>query len=191
MSSRISKNTPIDANDLEHLIPNKEINSKLSLFFAEVENMISGSLWAKGQSDILNIKFCFDLHKAMFGRVWKWAGRVREVSTNIGCPWEQIIPNLENLFHDIQYWIEHKTYGWDEIAARFHHRLVSIHVFLDGNGRHAREMTDRLMKVNKQEPLTWGLELKLKKKKIQKKYIKAIRKADGKNFKDLINFIRS
>ena len=91
---------------------------------------------------ILTEKFIKDLHKKMYGDVWKWAGQFRLTDKNIGVNWTQIGIELKNLIDDIKYWIENKTFSPEEIAIRFKHRIVSIHCFPNGNGRHSRMMAD-------------------------------------------------
>ena len=61
------------------------------------------------------------------------------------------------LCEDVAVWIESGSYPPDEIAARFHHRLVAIHLFPNGNGRHARTMTDLLLVQRLGRPrFSWG-----------------------------------
>ena len=67
---------------------------------------------------------------------------------NIGADWRAIPVRLRDLTDDAKFWIENKTYALDEAAARFHHRLVSIHAFANGNGRHARLMADAVLRAN-------------------------------------------
>ena len=111
------------------------ITTQAELNALERENITEVTNWAEGRqhSDILNATFILDVHKRMLNRVWKWAGKQRTSNKNLGVFNENISNELANLLADVKYWIENKTYGWDEIGARFHHRLVSIHVFVNGN----------------------------------------------------------
>ena len=99
------------------------------------------------------------------------------------------------LFKDVKYWIENKTYCWDEIAARFHYHLVSIHIFSNGNGRHSRIMADLLLERNGQVSFTWGLKIDSipleVEGPIRKKYIQALKSADNRDFGPLLKFVRS
>ncbi|MGO7624621.1 Fic family protein, partial [Rhizobium ruizarguesonis] len=52
---------------------------------------------------------------------------------------------LASLLSDVGYWVEHEAFPSDEIAIRFHHRLVAINPFQNGNGRHARLAADLLI----------------------------------------------
>src|SRR5256885_956995 len=95
--------------------------------------------------EILSEKFLQDLHRRMLGDVWRWAGRFRTSPRNIGIDHWEISVALRMLLDDTKIWIDKKVYPPDEIAVRFHHRLVQIHAFPNGNGRHARLMADLLI----------------------------------------------
>ena len=138
--------TPLDPNELEGLIPDY-ITTPSELNQLESDNILDAASWAfhKQPADFLNVTFTRDLHRRMFNRVWKWAGKPRTSNKNIGVFKEKIVSALAILFGDTQDWLDHKTYPADEIAARFHHRLAGIHVFVNGNGRHARLMTEILL----------------------------------------------
>ena len=94
---------------------------------------------------VLTEKFVKNLHKRMYGDVWKWAGEFRRSEKNIGIAWTQIGIALRNLLDDTQYWIKNNTYAPEKIAITFKHRIVSIHCFPNGNGRHSRLMADIIM----------------------------------------------
>ena len=188
--------TPLDPNEIEGLIPDY-ITTQSELNILEQQNIIEGINWADRQKkpDVLSITFNYELHRRMFNQVWQWAGKPRTTDKNIGFHWQQIPTQLDSLFENTRYWIENKTYKWDELAIRFHHKLVSIHAFPNGNGRHARLMTDILLKSNDQKPFTWGenmysspIEVEGKTRKV---YISALKKADQNNFVDLIKFAKS
>lgn len=139
----------------------------------------------------MNVSFCLDLHKRMFSKVWKWAGKTRLTEKNIGVPCEQIFTKLKILFDDTQYWIQEETYEFDEIAARFHHRPVAIHAFPNGNGRHARLLTEVIQTVNGEVPFTWGSsDLYSSESEARKDYLAALRSADKGDFSALIKFVR-
>jgi Fic-DOC domain mobile mystery protein B len=141
---------------------------------------------------ILSEKFVKDLHKRMYGDVWKWAGAFRKSEKNIGISWTLIGIEIKNLLDDTTYWIKNNTYAPDEIAIRFKHRLVSIHCFPNGNGRHSRIMADILMEfVFKENPFTWHQSNMVKANEVRKEYITALKKADNGNVKPLIAFAKS
>lgn len=141
---------------------------------------------------ILTEKFVKDLHKKMYGDVWKWAGEFRKSDKNIGVQWSQIGLKLKDLLDDTYYWIENNTYDSEEIAIRFKHRLVSIHCFPNGNGRHSRLMADIIMElVFKDKIFTWHQSNMVKADEVRKKYINALRKADNRDIYPLIDFTKS
>ena len=188
--------TPLDPNEVDGLIPDY-ITTQGELNALERENILEASIWAHGRqhADVLNATFAFDLHKRMFSRVWKWAGTQRKSDKNIGVSWNQIPTELAQLWGDVKYWIENKTYGWDEIGARFHHRVVSAHVFVNGNGRHARMMTDILLNSAGQEAFSWGLKTSNDALEVEgplrEQYISALKKADQGDYDALLRFVRS
>src|SRR5690606_30733204 len=96
------------------------------------------------------------LHKRMFGDVWKWAGMYRRTARNIGIDAYRVPTEMAATFDDLRYWVENETYAPDEIAVRLHHRLVAIHPFPNGNGRHARLVADLLIERLGGEVFSWG-----------------------------------
>lgn len=185
--------TPLDPDESKGLIPSY-ISTQSELNEAEQENIIKGEIWADRQlkKNVLSEAFIKRLHTEMFKEVWRWAGKFRDSEKNIGVPPYKISTELHKLIKDSEYWIKNETYNWDELGARFHHRLVSIHCFSNGNGRHARSMTDLLLKVNGQKPFTWGAGLKDKQMVpgVRTEYIDALRAADEKYLEPLIKFVR-
>ncbi len=144
------------------------------------------------QERILTEKFIKDLHKKMYGDVWKWAGEFRKTDKNIGVKWTQIDIMLKDLLDDTRYWINNSTFPPDEIAIRFKHRLVAIHCFPNGNGRHSRMIADIFMEsIFKKEIFSWHQSNMVKEDKTRKKYITALRQADNGNIKPLIEFAKN
>lgn len=128
----------------------------------------------------------------MFGKVWRWAGTFRKSDKNIGGPWYQIGPRLHGLCEDTKLWIENRTMPPDEIAARFHHRLVQIHPFPNGNGRHARLLTELLLENVLGRPrFTWGGADLVNPGAARERYISALQAADNHDFQPLLVFARS
>ena len=131
----------------------------------------------------------------MFNQVWKWAGRARTSGKNIGIDWKLIATQVAQLLGDTQYQLDHKTFEIDEIAARFHHRLVQIHAFPNGNGRHARLMTDLFLETRDQAPFTWGMRTAQTPIEAEgarrQEYIRALRAADKNDFALLLAFVRT
>lgn len=189
--------TPLDPSELEGLIPDY-ITTQGELNELERANILDATQWAleRKHSDSLNATFAMDLHKRMLGRVWKWAGTQRTTNKNIGVSKELIAEHLARLFGDAHYWIENRTFEPDELGARFHHRLVWIHVFVNGNGRHARLFTDILLRSNEQEPFSWGMRAPQSgalevEGALRETYISALKKADQEDFTELIKFVRT
>jgi Fic-DOC domain mobile mystery protein B len=127
----------------------------------------------------------------MFDQTWKWAGLYRTTEKNIGVPHHQIREQLAILIGDVSYWIERSTYSADEIAIRFHHRLVLIHPFANGNGRHARLMADVLAKLQGRPEFTWNGADIIAQGNIRRGYIEALQAADRNDIQPLLTFARS
>lgn len=143
-------------------------------------------------NQILSEQFIRDLHKKMFSEVWKWAGSFRLSEKNIGVPWVRVGTELRQLLDDTKYWINNNTYQADEAAVRFKHRLVNIHCFPNGNGRHSRIMADIIIEtIFDREVFTWHYSNMVKADDVRLKYIAAIREGDQGNIKPLIEFARN
>ena len=181
--------TPLTEEEKQGLIP-ELVTSRKELNELEARGIFEAEKWllTSKQKDILSEKFIKLLHKKMFESVWKWAGKFRITERNIGVAPYAIGVELQKLFDDVQYWIAHKTYPTLEIAVRFHHRLVYIHPFPNGNGRHSRLIADLLMKRLEQTTLNWGEGSLVEISKLRKTYIDALHKADNGNYSSLIKF---
>jgi len=183
--------TPLDADEFASLIP-KHITTQGELNEWEQLNIEQGEAWARQQrKDILDEAFIRQLHQQMFGETWRWAGSFRKSNKNIGIDSQQISVKLHDLLNDTQYQIEHVTYPPDEIAARFHHRLVLIHPFPNGNGRHARMMADFLIQKLGQPRFTWGSKSITAENETRTRYISTLQAADGGDIQPLLAFVRS
>ena len=141
---------------------------------------------------ILDENFVLRLHLQMYGDVWKWAGKFRKSNKNIGCEFYKIGTELKYLLDDTRYWIKHKTYASHEIAIRFKHRIVTIHCFPNGNGRHSRLIADIMSdKIFKTGVYSWGNSILSKPDDLRKTYIKALKNADMGDISSLILFAQS
>lgn len=187
--------TPLDPDELLGLIPDY-ISTQGELNTLEQSNILEAKTWIFGRKpkNILTDTFMIDLHKRMFKDVWKWAGRYRTSDKSIGVHWQQISVQMNLLMRDAHYWIDNQVYSCDEIGARFHHKLVAIHAFPNGNGRHARLATEILLTANEQEIFTWGSKTYTENidqvSALRSEYITALREADQRKFKKLIEFVR-
>lgn len=188
--------TPLNLNEMAGLIPTY-ISTQGELNAVEQDNISRGESWAflRKRKNVLTEKFLRELHKKMFGLVWKWAGTYRNSNKSIGVEWFQIPAEIHKLLADVQYWITHETYPMDEIAARFHHRLVWIHPFPNGNGRWARTMADVLLYSLGHERFSWGAGLKegtlSEHGEARRRYIRSLGLADARNYDELLAFVRS
>jgi len=140
---------------------------------------------------ILTEDFIKNLHKRMFGDVWKWAGEFRNTNKNIGVDKYQIGIELKNLIDDGKYWVENNTFTGDEFAVRFSHRVVKIHLFPNGNGRHSRLLGDIITNHGFDKPVfTWGGKDLVHKGEARSLYLQVLREADIGNYNKLIEFAR-
>ena len=184
--------TPLTAEEKDGL-KLKWITLRSELNEAEARNIAQAQVWLMSNK---NKEFCSDtflreLHKKMFGDVWKWAGTYRNSERNIGVAPFQIPIKLMQLFDDVKFWIENKTYSNREIAVRLHHKLVQIHPFPNGNGRVSRLMADLVLEKLEGTKLYWGNTNLVNVSEIRSSYIAALRKADAGDYADLIEFTRS
>lgn len=186
--------TPLEPAEREGLLQSW-ITHRRDLNEAEQENIVEGAAWAhrrgRRPQDILSVDFALTLHKRMFGDVWKWAGTCRSTARNIGIDAYRIQTEMAALFDDARYWVENKTYPPDEIAVRLHHRLVAIHPFPNGNGRHARLMADLLIEALGGEPFSWGGGSLADVGELRTRYVEALRAADNHDMGPLLRFARS
>ena len=183
--------TPLTPDERKGLIPS-DITYRRELNKAEQENIARAQDWALSRRrDLLSEKFIKSLHGRMFGDVWQWAGNFRTSDRNIGTTYCQIPMTLRDLLADTKAWIEHSAYSSDEIAIRFHHRLVQIHPFPNGNGRHSRLMADLLIMQLGGERFTWGSANLQDPGEVRKRYIGALKAADDHNIGPLLAFARS
>lgn len=183
--------TPLTEEEREQLVPSY-ITVRAELNGAEQANILAAEQWAFARKrGVLDERFLTNLHKRMFGRVWRWAGTFRKSERNIGIDAYRIPVELHQLLDDCRFWIEHGTYEPDEIAARFHHRLVLIHPFPNGNGRHARMATDLLLVALDRPRFSWGRVNLVDPGKTRQRYVDALRDADNHDIGTLLEFVRS
>jgi len=187
--------TPLDEEEKEGL-KIKSITTQGELDEFEQLNIEKAVEWTIHNNlkleRILTEKFTKDLHKKMYGDVWKWAGEFRKSNKNIGLEWSQIGIELKQLLDDTKYWIDHNTFSSEEISIRFKHRIVAIHCFPNGNGRHSRMMADIIMEyVFGKGIFSWHKSNMVKADETRKEYIAALRKADNGNIKPLIKFAKN
>ncbi len=185
--------TPLDEDEKNGLkIQTILVQSELDEF--EQKNIEQAILWTLTKKlssvQLLTESFVKKLHKLMFGEVWDWAGSFRRTNKNIGVDKWNIPTELQKMFDDVLFWVEQESFEADEIVIRFKHRLVCIHCFPNGNGRHSRLMADVLVQnLFGREVFSWGR--RTASSDVRSKYINSLRQADCNDFKSLIEFARS
>jgi len=183
--------TPLTPEEMRDLIP-AHVAYRRELNEAEQENIVLAQAWALSRRrDVLSEKFVKDLHRRMLGDVWRWAGKFRTSARNIGIDYWQIPVALRQLLDDAKAWIEYSAYPPDEIAVRFHHRLVQIHPFPNGNGRHSRLMADLLAMQLGRERFSWGRGSLRTAGAARARYVEALRAADDHDIAPLLVFARA
>jgi len=187
--------TPLDETEKEGLrIASVSTHAELDeLEQLNLEKALAWVIQSKLKPDkILTEKFLKNVHKRMFSDVWKWAGEFRKTDKNIGVKWVIIGQELKRLLDDTNYWVANETYSADEIAIRFKHRLVSIHCFANGNGRHSRMMADIIIEtIFGAEIFSWSQSRMGKPDEVRKTYISALKTADNGNIEPLTTFART
>ena len=162
---------------------------------AEEANIAAGTFRrSPSVAELLDDRYLRDLHRAMFDEVWRWAGRYRQHDVNIGSiDWHQVPALVRQLVDDARFWVEADTFEPDELAVRFHHRLVQIHPFVNGNGRHGRFATEFLVEGLGRPRFTWGAGLRLDRAQLRARYRMALERMDGDrdDIGELLKFTRS
>lgn len=190
----IDGQTPLDEDEKDGLLINS-ISTRGELDEFEQQNIESAIQWILTRKfkneQIFTEAFIQDLHKRMYGKIWSWAGKYRRTNKNIGVDKLQIPVDLKALLDDAMYWITNDVFPPDEVAIRFKHKLVSIHCFPNGNGRHSRLMADIIIeKIYNQPVFTWGGANSSNENDIRDKYLRAIKAADKGEFSLLLEFVR-
>ena len=191
----IEGQSPLEEEEKEGLLI-KSVTTQTELDELEQLNIEKAVAWTIGAKfkpvTIFTEQFIKKVHEQMFNDVWKWAGSFRRSEKNIGVEWIKIEVELKGLLDDTKYWIENETYTPDEIAIRFKHRLVEIHCFPNGNGRHSRLMADIIIEsVFDKEVFSWHRSNMVRPDETRKRYIAAIRAGDNGNIQPLIEFARN
>ncbi|MGH9814663.1 MAG: mobile mystery protein B [Candidatus Acidiferrales bacterium] len=185
-------NTPLTPEELAGLIPDLSTRQELNEW--EGQNILRGREWALGsrlsRTDPFEEGCLRELHRRMLGDTWSWAGKYRTTNKNLGVPFYQIHDEIGRLLGDVRFWVENKTYGVDEVAVRFHHRLTQIHPFPNGNGRHARLMADMTVFRLGRPLFSWGPRNLVRAGSTRTAYINALRAADNGDIQPLLKFAR-
>lgn len=184
--------TPLTPDERNDLIPT-HITSKEELNRLEQANIATADVWAFSRKHYpFRDRFLTGLHRRMFNRVWRWAGKIRTTERNLGVKPYLIETELRQAIDDAKYWVENISYPPDELAVRFHHRIVSVHPFPNGNGRWSRLVADMSVEQRGGVRFTWGGGSDLRAAgKAREAYIAALKAADNHDLKPLIKFARS
>ena len=184
--------TLIDPDEAEGLIPALSTQDELNEF--EALNILEAMEWARRnrrfQSQLLTQDGLRQLHRRMFEHTWRWAGKYRTTQKSIGVEAWSITSSLKSLLDDVECWQEFRTYSPEEICVRFHHHLVAIHPFANGNGRHARLAADLLAIRQKLPPFTWGSANLTHASESRRRYLDALYAADRHDLRLLLDFVR-
>ena len=182
--------TPLD--DTSGLkLPNDKVYTLREIYEAEANNIALATikyLSAPPSKKIapFSYEWLQELHKEMFGNVWDWAGKFRQVELSIGIKAYQVPTALKELANDIAFWDTNKTYDIYEIATRIHHRVVQIHPFKNGNGRWSRMLANIYLRQNGSMPVKWQEDLLSKENPKRDEYIQALKAADNGDYFNLI-----
>lgn len=183
--------TPLTPEEREALIPG-HITLRSELNEVEQAGVLATdvTVFRRLPRNLFDERLIQRLHRQMFSEVWRWAGNYRTTERNIGVDPSEIRPAMRLLMDDARYWVEHETYPRDELAVRFHHRLVSIHPFPNGNGRISRLMADLIVVRLGGARFTWG-QATLLRGETRSRYIAALKAADEHDLTPLITVARS
>jgi Fic-DOC domain mobile mystery protein B len=151
--------SPIAPEEQARILPSLSTRAQLN----EIErlNINAARVWAMRaavleRADLLTEPFSRELHRRMFNGIWRGAGRYRTTGRNPGWEPHRIAEGVGMFLDDAEGWLRFSTYPVHEAAVRLHQRLVAIHPWSNGNGRHARLMADIVVASHGEKPLTWG-----------------------------------
>ncbi len=182
--------TPLD--DISGLkLPSDKVYTIKEIYVAEANNIALATikyLSAPPSKKVAPFSYGWlsELHKEMFGNVWDWAGKFRQVELSIGIKAYQVPTALKELVDDIAYWKTNKTFDIYEITTRIHHRAVQIHPFQNGNGRWSRMLANIYLRQNNSMPVKWQEDLLSKENPKRDEYIQALKDADNGDYSSFI-----
>lgn len=187
--------TPLD--DISGLkLPSYKVYTLKEIYIAEANNIAIATLkYLSAPPSKKVAPFSYEwlssLHEEMFGNVWDWAGKFRQVELSIGIKAYKVPTALKELSDDIAYWDKNKTFDIYEIATRIHHRAVQIHPYKNGNGRWSRMLANIYLRQNGSLPVKWQEDLLSKENPKREEYIQALKEADNGNYTNLTAMHRS
>jgi len=186
--------TPDDISGLK--LPSDKVYSLKEIYVAEANNIAIATLkYLSAPPSKKAAPFSYEwlskLHEEMFGNVWDWAGKFRQVELSIGIKAYQVPTALKELADDIASWDKNKTFNIYETATRIHHRGVQIHPFQNGNGRWSRMLANIYLRQNGSMPVKWQEDMLSKENPHRDEYIQALKAADKGDYSNLIKMHRS
>jgi Fic-DOC domain mobile mystery protein B len=192
--------TPLTEEETVGLIPTF-VATRADLNLVEQSGIAVALRWsarspaARTADRILSEQFVRQLHRQMYGTVWRWAGTYRTSERNIGVDPTRISVAVRDLLDNAGFWLAPDT-TWispEKACLRVHHQLVAIHPFPNGNGRHARLFTDLLARSVGVDEFTWGGADLDSTGPDRAAYLAALRRADRDpdDLDDLLRFARS
>jgi Fic-DOC domain mobile mystery protein B len=183
-----SANSVITPEERALLLPSLSTRAQLN----EVERLgiNAARVWALRatvlqRGDLLTEAFSRELHRRMFGGIWRGAGRYRTTGREPGWEPHRIAEGVGMFLDDTDGWLRFSTYPVHEAAVRLHQRLVAIHPWSNGNGRHARLMADVVVASHGEKPLTWGSR---DPESARRRYAEALRAAETGDVAPLLQF---
>lgn len=184
----------ITAEERSRLLPSLSTRAQLD----EIEGLAinAARVWAMRdpvlqRPDLLTESFARELHRRMFGSVWRGAGRYRTKARRPGWEPGQIAEGVRMFLDDAEGWLRFSTYSVHEAAVRLHHRLVAVRPWTGGNGRHARLLADIVVASHGEEPLTWGRQSGPGEPgSARSRYLAAVKAADSGDMVPLLGFAR-
>ncbi len=185
--------TPLTPDEEDGLIP-QHITLRAELNEFEQANIVEAETWLQNRRSIPSVRdsvFLKELHRRMFGQVWKWAGEYRKIDRTLGIHWPKISYETEALCREVDYWCKDRVYPPEELALRFHHKLVWIHCYPNGNGRHSRLAADLLITELGNTRFTWGRANLDAAGDVRSRYIDSLKSADNRDLEPLLAFARS
>lgn len=187
-----SEATPLDPDEAADLVPT-HIATVAQLNEWESKNILRAEAWAldRRHTDVTTEEFVKSLHLRMFDRTWRWAGRYRTTGKNFGSPPHLIPTEVRDVCANAAIWRTEGAFTPTEFAVRLHHRMVVVHPFPNGNGRHARLLADVALFSMGEDRLTWGRANLQEPGSARSEYIAALKAADAGNFEPLLRFSRS
>lgn len=193
ISDQPEGSTPLE--DISGLLRD-DITIRGQLDEAESLNIISAVEWLeRGRlPDIFTVEFYRELHRRMYDQVWSWAGTLRSdtgTRPNIGVAPERVPIELGHVAMEYnKEWAARDAEKLVPFIARYHHALVSVHPFDNGNGRWSRLCCDAVVEhLAKESPIVWATDTLIKNSEERVAYIAALQQADKSNYQPLIFYL--